>query len=54
VRIPQHNPAVFYYDAADGRLEATLSVKGFVLLVVVPLVVLGLLVWWASRARSDE
>lgn len=47
--IPQHNPAVFYSGATEG--EVRLSVGGFLLLVVLPLVVLGLVMWWASRKR---
>jgi len=49
--LPRHNPAVFYYDAADP--EAQLSAVMFVALVVIPLVVLGLIRWWA-RGSSDE
>ena len=54
MRIPHHNPAVFYYDAADGRLGMSLSVEGFILLAVVPLVVLGLILWWARGSSSDD
>jgi hypothetical protein len=49
VKAPHHNPAVFYYDAADGRLEAQISVTALIALAVIPLVVVGLLMWWASR-----
>lgn len=50
MKIPHHNPVVFY-SAAEGRPEVQLSVGAFLLLVVVPLVVLGLVLWWARKER---
>lgn len=44
MRLPQHNPVVFYSEA--------LSTSGFIVLVVLPLVVLGLIMWWADEVSK--
>ena len=46
--LPRHNPAVFY-SAAGG-----FSPTAFVILVVIPLVVLGLIMWWAHEPKKPS
>ena len=47
---PAHyTPAVFYSAADGGRPWLQLSVTGFIVLVVIPMIVVGFVLWRVGR-----
>ena len=50
--LPQHNLAVFYSAADEGRPWVQLSVTAFIVLVVIPMIVVGLVLWWPREPKG--
>lgn len=47
-----HAPVVIYSAADEGRPWLQLSVTGFIVLVVIPMVVVGIILWWPREPKG--